>query len=82
MIKSTLTSNGRTTVPKPIREALGIKSGQRLQWRMADNGSVSVRAQESALPLHGSLKTRKKFQGIRSEKSAVRGRVAGRTDTK
>jgi AbrB family looped-hinge helix DNA binding protein len=72
MLESTITEKGQTTVPKEIRDALGVKSGQRLQWEVAGNGTVRVRPEPSALALFGSLKSRRKFPGIREEKEAVR----------
>ena len=76
MLESTVTEKGQTTVPKEIRDALGVKSGQRLQWDVAENGTVTVRPEPSALGLFGSLKSRKKFPGIREEKAAVRKHIA------
>jgi len=32
MAKSTITSKGQTTVPREIRERLGISSGDMLEW--------------------------------------------------
>jgi AbrB family looped-hinge helix DNA binding protein len=76
MLESTVTDKGQTTVPKEVREALGIRPRQRLQWDLAKDGSVTVRPEPSALPLYGSLKPQKKFAGIREEKAALRKHVA------
>ena len=76
MLESTITDKGQTTVPKEVREALGIKPRQRLQWDLAGNGTVTVRPEPSALALYGSLKSRKKFPGIKAEKAALRKHVA------
>jgi AbrB family looped-hinge helix DNA binding protein len=78
MIESTLTDKGQTTVPKEVRDALGIKPRQRLQWDLETNGTVVVRPEPSALDLFGSLKTTKRFPGIQEEKAAVRKSVAAR----
>lgn len=45
--KSTLTSKGQTTVPKAVRQALGIRSGDRLAFRIDESGKVSI-ARDSA----------------------------------
>lgn len=37
---TTVTSKGQVTVPKPIRDHLGLKPGSRVSFRMADNGSI------------------------------------------
>jgi AbrB family looped-hinge helix DNA binding protein len=76
MIESTVTDKGQTTVPKEVRDALRIKPRQRLQWDVAKNGTAVVRPEPSALALFGSLKSRKKFPGIREEKAAMRRAVA------
>jgi AbrB family looped-hinge helix DNA binding protein len=78
MLESTLTDKGQTTVPKAVREALGIKPRQRLQWDLEKNGTVTVRPEPSALALFASLKIKKKFPGLREEKSAVRRYVSAR----
>jgi AbrB family looped-hinge helix DNA binding protein len=78
MLESTITDKGQTTVPKEVRHALGIKPRQRLQWDLAEDGSVIVRPEPSALPLFGSLKSRRKFPGAREEKAAMRKAVAAR----
>ena len=72
MMESTVTDKGQTTVPKEIRDALGIKPRQRLQWDLEKDGTVTVRPEPSALALFGSLKSKKKFPGIKEEKAAVR----------
>ena len=37
MIESTITSKGQTTLPKPVREALGVRSGDRIRYVILDN---------------------------------------------
>ena len=32
MLKSTITSKGQTTLPKPVREALGVRPGDRVRY--------------------------------------------------
>lgn len=76
MIQSTVTDKGQTTVPREVREALGIRPRQRLQWDIEGDGSVTVRPEPSPLALFGSLKSRRKFPGIQAEKAAVRKRMA------
>lgn len=76
MLESTVTDKGQTTVPKQVRQALGIKPRQRLQWEIEANGTATVRPEPSALALFGSLKTRRKFPSLKAEQDAVRRRVA------
>jgi len=78
MIQSTITDKGQTTVPKEVREVLGVKPRERIQWDLQEDGTVSVRAEPSALALFGSLKPKKKFPGLKEEKAAVRRRVGAK----
>jgi AbrB family looped-hinge helix DNA binding protein len=74
MIESTITEKGQTTVPKEVRDALGLKPRQRLRiWPKRDGCSP----EPSALALFGSLKTNRSV-GIREEKAAMRKYVASR----
>jgi antitoxin PrlF len=78
MIESTVTDKGQTTVPKEVRDALGIKPRQRLHWDLTEDGSAIVRPEPSSLALFGSLKSHRKFPGIKEEKAAMRKAVASR----
>lgn len=76
MLESTLTDKGQTTVPKKVREALGIKPRERLQWDIGDDGTVTIKPESSALKLFGSMKSNVAFPGIQEEKAAVRKIIA------
>lgn len=41
-LQSTVTSKGQTTIPKELRDALGIKDGTPLRWKL-ENGVLTVR---------------------------------------
>jgi antitoxin PrlF len=45
---SSVTSQGQTTIPKEVRDAMGIKDGTALRWRL-DNGVLTVRAKNKRL---------------------------------
>ena len=58
---STLTSKGQTTIPKEIRDGLGMKSGDRMTFTMLPDGTALMRVKnKSVMSLAGSL--RKKGQ--------------------
>lgn len=41
--EATLTSKGQTTIPKPIRDSLGMKTGDRMSFTLMPDGVVIVR---------------------------------------
>lgn len=55
--ESTVTSKGQTTVPKEIRDALRLKSGDRITFTLMPDGTVQMRAKnKSAASLGGLLR--------------------------
>ena len=56
MAETTLTSKGQVTVPREIRERLGLSSGDKLTFTLLSDGTVIVRAKtRRLLDLAGSL---------------------------
>jgi len=41
---TTLTSKGQVTIPKHLRDALGLKPGSRVEFEMESSGRVIVKA--------------------------------------
>ena len=37
MVQSAITSKGQTTLPKSVREALGVRAGDRIRYVILDN---------------------------------------------
>ena len=55
--ESTLTSKGQTTIPKDIRDGLGLKPGDRITFTMMPDGTVQLRAKnKTVMTLAGSLR--------------------------
>lgn len=53
---ATLTSKGQTTIPKEIRESLGIKPGDRITFTPMPDGTASLRVKiKSVMTLAGML---------------------------
>ena len=48
-IEATLTSKGQTTIPKEIRDGLGIKPGDRLTFTLLSDGTVILRAKKKKI---------------------------------
>jgi len=54
--ESTLTSKGQTTIPKEIRDGLGMRPGDRIRFTLLADGTVIMRAKtRRLLDLAGSL---------------------------
>ena len=57
MPSAKLTSKGQITIPKEVREALGLRTGDRLAFRLHDDGSVAVEAEKVSLnALRGAVR--------------------------
>ena len=53
---ATLTSKGQTTIPKEIRDSLGMKPGYRMTFTQMPDGTVLMRVKtKSLMNLAGSL---------------------------
>jgi antitoxin PrlF len=57
---SAITVKGQATIPKEIREHLGLKPGDRVKFFVHPDGSVVLLPKLSASALRGSLKSRRK----------------------
>jgi antitoxin PrlF len=79
MPKATITSKGQITVPKAVREALGVQPGDRLAFHVRHDGTVTVEADVIELSsLRGSLKSSVRGVTVEDMKSMVRRKVSGR----
>ncbi len=56
MVESAVTSKGQTTLPKAVREALGIAPGDRVRYVILDNGEVRILPVRPVSHLFGVLK--------------------------
>jgi AbrB family looped-hinge helix DNA binding protein len=44
---TTVTSKGQVTIPKPVRDHLGIVPGSQVEFRRADDGSIVIEKAEA-----------------------------------
>jgi antitoxin PrlF len=78
MPSAKLTSKGQITIPKEVREALGLHTGDRLAFRVHDDGTVEVEAEKVNLTsLRGAVRTKVKGVSIEAMNEAIR-RAGGR----
>lgn len=55
---TTLTSKGQVTVPREIRDRLGLKAGDKLKFTLLSDGTVIMRAKTKRLADLAGLLTR------------------------
>ena len=58
-IAATLTSKGQTTIPKEIRDGLGIKTGDQLTFTIMPDRSVVMRLKSGSIMALGGTLARK-----------------------
>jgi len=79
MATATVTSKGQITLPKRIRERLGVKPGDRVAFRERPDGSIVVEAETvDLLDLFGMLKPRKRGVTLDDMEDAIRRGASGR----
>lgn len=76
MPRSTITTKGQTTVPKSIRECLGVGAGDEIEFIILENGTVVVQpAYLEVLSLAGVLHRKgKKSVSVAKMNDAIRQR--------
>jgi antitoxin PrlF len=57
--ESTLTSKGQTTIPKHIRDSLGMKTGDRMSFTLMPDGVVVMRVKNNRVSELAGLLYRK-----------------------
>ncbi|MBI3665476.1 MAG: type II toxin-antitoxin system PrlF family antitoxin [Acidobacteria bacterium] len=80
MPTATLTSKGQITVPMPVRNLLGLRTGDRVDFVLGPDGRVSLEARRTPFEkLRGILRNpRRKPLGVRAMDSAIRKAVRAR----
>jgi AbrB family looped-hinge helix DNA binding protein len=72
MSAATLTSKGQITLPKPIRDRLGLRAGDRVSFREREDGTIVLEAERrDALALFGMLKPRRRGVTLAEMDAAV-----------
>jgi antitoxin PrlF len=73
MASAKLTSKGQITIPKEVREALGLHTGDRLAFRLRDDGVVSVEAEKVSLAsLRGAVRPKVRGVTVAAMNEAIR----------
>jgi len=73
MPNAKITSKGQVTIPKAVRDALGVDAGDRLAFRIQEDGTVLVQAETGdLLALAGRLKPRRRGITLDDMDAAIR----------
>ena len=73
MVTATVTSKGQITLPKKIRERLGLATGDRVAFREAADGTVVIEPETVDLfSLRGTVRPRVRGVSIDDMERAVR----------
>ena len=79
MPSTTITSKGQVTIPKAVRDELGLRAGDRIAFRILDDGTVVVEPETvDLLSLKGTLKTTRKGVSVEDMNEAIRAGAGGR----
>ena len=68
---SAITSKGQATIPKAIREHLGLKPGDRVKFFVHPNGSVVLLPKLPAAALRGVLKSPRRGATVETMNDAI-----------
>ena len=76
MSRATLTSKGQLTIPKDVRDRLGLESGDRVVFEFeGDVVRLRVERRKSLGELMGSLPATREYPGREAEREAARGHL-------
>ena len=79
MPSATVTSKGQITVPKEIRDHLGVEPGDRLSFQIGSNGEVIVEPETvDVRSLRGMLKRRGRRVSLEAMDLAIRRGATGK----
>jgi AbrB family looped-hinge helix DNA binding protein len=73
MSTATMTSKGQITIPKEVRAAVGLDTGQRVSFRVRADGVVEMRPENvDLLSLCGIIKPKVKGVTLKDMEEAIR----------
>jgi antitoxin PrlF len=77
MSEATITSKGQVTIPKPVRDALGVEAGDRIDFVDTDKGFLIVPVKRDLKALRGMFKGRRKKPATIEEINAAIAEMGG-----
>jgi AbrB family looped-hinge helix DNA binding protein len=76
-VEAVITTKGRVTIPKAVREYLGLKPGDRIKFFLHPKGSVVLLPKLPASALRGIVKPRQRPVTIEEMEAAAAASAAG-----
>lgn len=76
-VDSAITSKGQATIPKPIRDHLGLKPGDRVKFFVHPDGSVVLLPKLPAMSLRGIVKPSRKISLAEMDAAIAAGGASG-----
>lgn len=77
MHRSTVTERGQTTLPKPVRDALGVSPGDRLAYHI-DGATVRVVKAQPVMRLAGMLHGERQAVSVADMDAAIEAEAVAR----
>lgn len=78
MPAATMTSKGQITIPKEVRDVLGLEAGRRVSFQIRDDGVVEMFPETvDLMSLCGILKPKVKGVTLRDMEEAIRQGASG-----
>jgi AbrB family looped-hinge helix DNA binding protein len=75
---ATITSKGQITIPKEVRDALGLESGHQVSFLLREDGVVEMHpATEDLMSLYGILKPSVRGVTLEDMEEAIRKGASG-----
>lgn len=78
MVMSKVTTKGQATIPKEIRELLGLKPGDRVMFLKRGDEIVLYPVKGTLLDIKGSIKPRSRPEDLEKVRRLVKKRIAKR----
>ncbi|NKB23872.1 MAG: AbrB family transcriptional regulator [Kiritimatiellae bacterium] len=75
MITSTITSKGQTTIPKPIREKMGLSNHDRIAYKFEKEKVIITPLKGVIFGIRGSVKSTRRPENFRAIRETTRKRV-------
>lgn len=77
MPKATVTYKGQITLPKAVREQLGVRPGDRVSFREIEGGAIVVEADTvDLMELKGAVRSRRHGVTVEQMNQAIRAAAA------